>query len=343
MTRTFPDRWLKIPGPYLLRIVLGWVCILLLAMGFATAATAQTAGKVTVGGVTTDETTLSALVIVSDGSGRPVAGLSAGSFTVQVDGQPVLGAAVDANADAALPLGLVLVMDISNTMSTTSIAGAKEAFTQIIRSLRPADEATLITISTTITQVVKPTSDQAALIAGVNGVTPGGRTALYAAVVQSVGYAKAAPQTQKVVVLVTEGGGRVGEEFGGASGSISRTMALDAASSGVAPLYVVGIGKEADVTFLTALATNSGGQYISASSGSEVSQLYARLSDRLHRQYNLSVSLPEGLAAGSHTVSVTTNGASGQASFTTAKAVPAAAVAPSPSFAGIATELTVRS
>ncbi|MEP7215316.1 MAG: VWA domain-containing protein, partial [Anaerolineaceae bacterium] len=298
---------------------------------------------VTVGSVTTDETTLSALVTVSDGSGRPLAGLNASSFTVQVDGQPISAPSVDANVDSALPLGMVLVMDISNTMSTASIAGAKEAFTQIIRSLRPTDEATLVTISTNITQVVKPTSDQQALLAGVNGVSPGGRTALYAAVVQSVGYAKAAPQPQKVVVLVTEGGGRVGEEFGGASGTISRTMALDAASSGGAPLYVVGIGKEADVAFLTALASNSGGLYISASSGSEVSQLYSRLSDRLHLQYNLSVSLPEGLAAGPHTVSVTTSGATGKASFTTAAAVPAAAVAPPPSFVGIGSELSVRS
>lgn len=342
MTYTAPNRWFETSGPSLLRLTLGWACLLAFAVGVAATAAAQTTGKVTVGGVTTDGSVLSALVTVSDSSGRPVPGLTADSFTVQIDGQPVSGASVDASADTALPLGMVLVMDISNTMSPTSISGAKEAFSQIIRSLRPADEATLVTISTTITQVVKPTSDQAALIAGVNSVTPGGRTALYAAVVQSVGFAKAAPQPQKVIVLVTEGGGRVGEEFGGASGAVSRTMALEAAASGGAPLFVVGIGKEADVTFLTALATNSGGQYISASSGSEVSQLYARLSERLSLKYHLEVSLPEGLAAGSHTVSVTAARATGQGGFTTAVAVPAAAVAPPPAFTGIGADLTVR-
>lgn len=337
-------RRLETPRPAFTRMVLVWVCIALAAFGITATASAQAVGKVTVGGVTTDGSTLSALVTVTDSTGRPVPGLTADSLTLQIDGQAVSGARLDSSAGRALPLGMVLVMDISNTMSTSSIAGSKEAFLQLIRSLRPTDEATLVTISTQVTQVVKPTSDQAALIAGVNGVTPGGRTALYAAVVNSVGYAKAAPQSQKVIVLVTEGGGRVGDEFGGASGNVSRTMALDAASTGGAPLYVVGIGKEADVTFLTALATNSGGQYISASNGSEVSQLYTRLSERFRLQYNVTVELPEGLAAGAHTVSVTANGSTGQGSFNTTLAVPVAAVAPvlPPAFTGIGADLTAR-
>ncbi len=330
--------------PVLRRLALGWACAFAFALVLAGTASAQTAPKVSVGGVTVDRGTLSALVTVSDSAGRPVTGLRADSFTVQVDGQPVSGTSIDTSADSAMPLGMVLVMDISNTMSPTSISGSKDAFTQLIRSLRPSDEATLVTISTAVTQVVKPTSDQTALIVGVNGVVPRGRTALYAAVVQSVDYAKAAPQPQKVIVLVTEGGGRVGEEFGGASGLISRTMALNAAATGGAPLFVVGIGKEADVTFLQALADNSGGQYISASNGSEVSQLYTRLSDRLRLQYNLKVALPEGLATGSHTVTVTSNGGSGQGSFSTTVAVPTVPVAPVllPAFSGIGTDLNVR-
>ena len=344
MTPSAADRWSLSPRPALRRRVVGFTfTALLLALGL-TSASAQTVGKVTIAGVTANGSTLTALVTVTDAAGKPVPGLRADSFTVQIDGQPVAGASVDTGADSALPLGMVLVMDISNTMSTSSIAGSKEAFAQLIRSLRPSDEASLVTISTQVTRVVEPTSNQGALLAGVNGVTPGGRTALYAAVVQAVGYAKAAPQAQKVIVLVTEGGGRVGDEFGGASGNISRTMALDAASTGGAPLYVVGIGKEADVTFLTALATNSGGQYISASNGSEVSQLYTRLSERLRLQYNLNVTLPEGLPAGPHTVTVTSNGVSGQGIFSTTVAVPAAAIAPVllPAFSGLGSNLTAR-
>ena len=168
------------------RMAVRWICVLAAALLLVSTASAQTATKVSVGGVTAADGTLSALVTVTDGTGRPLTGLRADSFTVQVDGQPVSGVSIDTSADSALPLGMVLVMDISNTMSPASIAGSKDAFTQLIRSLRPADEATLVTISTAVTQVVKPTSDQAALIAGVNGVVAGGRTALYAAVVQSV-------------------------------------------------------------------------------------------------------------------------------------------------------------
>ncbi|MEO6397334.1 MAG: VWA domain-containing protein [Tepidiformaceae bacterium] len=330
--------------PAITRMIAALALVLIAAFGASAGASAQAGTKVTLSGTTTNGTTISTSVTVSDASGRPVQGLASDSFAVQIDGQPVPGATLDATAGAAVPIGMVLVMDISNTMSPASISGAKDAFTQVIRSLRPSDEATLVTISTAVTQVVKPTSDQATLIAGVNGVTPGGRTALYAAVVQSVGYAKAAPQSQKVIVLVTEGGGRVGDEFGGASGNISRTMALDAAATGGAPLYVVGIGKEADAVFLTALATNSGGQYISASNGSEISQLYSRLSERLRLQYNLNVSLPEGLPAGAHTISVTSNGATGQASFNTTVPVPTAVVAPVlvPALTGIGGELSVR-
>lgn len=344
MTSLAAHRSFQTPGSVATRALVCFVLLALVALGGSANALAQAGPRVTVGGVTADGSALSAVVTVSDSAGRPVPGLTATDFAVQIDGQAVVGATVDTSAAAALPIGMVLVMDISNTMSPTSITGAKEAFSQVIRSLRPTDEATLVTISTAVTQVVKPTSDQAALLAGVNGVTPGGRTALYAAVVDAVGYAKAAPQAQKVIVLVTEGGGRVGAEFGGASGSISRTMAIDAAATGGVPLYVVGIGKEADVAFLTALTTNSGGEYISATNGSEVAQLYSRLSDRLRLQYKISVPLPDGLSAGSHTLTVTSSGTTGQSTFATTTAVPAAVTTPvlAPAFAGIGNELATR-
>lgn len=320
-----------------LRAVLCGLIGLLAVVAVGGQVAAQTPAKVSVNGVTVSGSSITASVTVADGQGKPVAGLTDSSFTVAVDGQAVTSVEVDNNVDTALPLGMVLVMDISNTMSPASIAGAKDAFTNLIRSLRPTDEAQLVTISTQVTQVVKPTSDQSALIAGVNGVTPGGRTALYAAVVKSVDYAKAAPQPRKVIVLVTEGGGRVGEEFGGASGDISRTMALNAAATGGAPLFVVGIGKEADVVFLSALAQNSGGQYISASNGSEVSKLYTTMSDRLRLQYSLTMPLPVGLAAGDHKVTVTSSGVTGEAAFKTTVAV---AAPPPPMFTGLADELT---
>ncbi len=301
---------------------------------------AQAPVKLTVNGVTVSGASVIASVTVADSSGKPIAGLADTSFAVEVDGRAVSGIELDSNVDSALPLGMVLTMDISNTMTPASIAGAKDAFSGLIRSLRSTDEATLVTISTQVAQVVKPTSDQAALIAGVNGVTPGGRTALYAAVVQSVGYAKAAPQPRKVIVLVTEGGGRVGEEFGGASGDISRTMALNATATGGAAVFVVGIGKEADVAFLSALAQNSGGQYISASSGKDVAQLYTLISERLRLEYSLTAPLPTGLPAGLHTMSVTANGARAETTFTTTAAV---AAPPPPAFTGLAAELTQKS
>ena len=313
---------------------------LALVVLLASPSSAQAPPKLTVNGVTVSGASVIAAVTVADSTGKPIAGLADSSFAVEIDGQPVPSIELDSNVDSALPLGMVLTMDISNTMSPASISGAKDAFSGLIRALRSTDEATLVTISTQVTQVVKPTSDQAALIAGVNGVNPGGRTALYAAVVRSVEYAKAAPQPRKVIVLVTEGGGRVGEEFGGASGDISRTMALNATATGGAAVFVVGIGKEADVTFLSALAQNSGGQYTSASSGKDVARLYTLISERLRLEYSLTAPLPTGLPAGLHTMTVTANGARGQTTFTTSVAI---AAPPPPAFTGLAAELTQKS
>ena len=128
---------------------------------------AQAPVKLTVNGVTVSGASVIASVTVADSSGKPIAGLADTSFAVEVDGRAVSGIELDSNVDSALPLGMVLTMDISNTMTPASIAGAKDAFSGLIRSLRSTDEATLVTISTQVTQVVKPTSDQAALIAGV--------------------------------------------------------------------------------------------------------------------------------------------------------------------------------
>jgi hypothetical protein len=108
-----------------------------------------------------------------------------------------------------------------------------------------------------------------------------------------------------------------GEDFGAVSGGITGAQALESARAAGVPFFVVGLGQEVDQQFLTSLASTTGGQYFAAADPAQLGQLYGRISDRLRQQYTISLPLPDGLAGGSHRLTVSAGGATGVATFET--------------------------
>jgi VWFA-related protein len=257
-----------------------------------------------------------ALVTALDADDNPVPGLTRASFRVEIDGQPASVGEVGSGLDNALGLAVILAVDTSGSMAGGPIEAAKQAIRPLVRSLRQGDRAAILAFANQAVEVVSLTSDGAALDSGLASLVARDNTALYAAVTRAAALASAAPEPRKAVVLLSDG-----EEFGNASGGVTRQQALDGAVAGAAPFFVVGLGKEVDRPFLVALGDQTGGEFLAAASATDLARLYQRISNRLRLQYRVGFSLPSGLAGGGHRVVVRVGSTSAESSFTTASPV----------------------
>ena len=255
---------------------------------------------------------LTVAVAVLDAASNPIGGLAIDAFTVTVDGAAVAPGAVTSGVDAALPLGIILTVDTSGSMQGAAIASAKQAILPVVNALQTGDQAALLTFAQTVTLAVPLTGETGTLAAAIQAMAATGNTALFAGVMRAAELASAAPQPRRAVVLLSDG-----EDFGAASGGITRDQALEAARAAGVPFFVVGLGQEVDQQFLTSLASTTGGQYFAAADPAQLGQLYSRISDRLRQQYTINLPLPEGLAGGSHRLTVSAGDSTGVATFET--------------------------
>ncbi|MGE0598651.1 MAG: VWA domain-containing protein [Dehalococcoidia bacterium] len=285
---------------------------LVLAGVVAGASAQQPPSSIEVSATRVEGSTVVASLAVLDAASNPITDAVTGDFKVQIDGVDAQVVLVDSNADAALPLGIVLTVDTSGSMDGDAIASARSALSSAVGALRPGDEATLLSFAQSVVTLAPPVEDHAVLQAAIDGLKASGNTALFAGVAAAARASGELTQPRKAVVLLSDG-----EDFGDASGGVTRADALAAARSSGAPFFVVGLGREIDQQFLTDLAAGTGGQYFAAATPAELGQLYARISDRLRQQYTVAVELPDGLAAGSHQVEFRYGAASARSTFTT--------------------------
>lgn len=308
------------PAPVSTRLV-----AILAAVGAALLATGavaqQSASTIEVNATRVEGSKLVASLAVLDAASNPITDASSGDFKAQIDGADAQVVLVDSNADAALPLGIVLTVDTSGSMDGDAIASARSALSSAVGSLRPGDEAALISFAQSVVTLSPPVEDHAVLQAAIDGLKASGNTALFAGVAAAAQESGRLSQPRRAVVLLSDG-----EDFGAASGGVTRADALAAARTSGAPFFVVGLGREIDQQFLTDLAGATGGQYFAAATPAELGQLYARISDRLRQQYTVAVQLLDGLAAGAHQIDFHYGTATARAHFaTTAEPVPVVA------------------
>lgn len=138
-------------------------------------------------------------VFVSDG-GRPVVDLAAGDLELRDDGvrRPFELVAVE-----SLPLASFLVFDTSGSVAGAKLEALRGAAGVLVGSLRPGDEAALVTFNHELRLPVPPTADPSLLEHALARIRPGGETALldalYAATLLASG------RGRSLLVLFTDG------------------------------------------------------------------------------------------------------------------------------------------
>ncbi|HYX22937.1 MAG TPA: VWA domain-containing protein [Thermoanaerobaculia bacterium] len=216
---------------------------------------------------------------VGDRAGRPIAGLGAGDFQVFEDGARQTLRQVERVDDT--PLRLVTLIDDSASMQPRLQAASRTALEFLRRTLRPKDQAAVITFNKAPHVAVGLTGDLAALAAGFDGLAADDETALWDSLIFSLNYL-GGTSGQRAVLLLSDGEDRVSRfQFDDALESARR--------AGIA-VYVMGIdltrGEATDR--LSRLAADTGGRSFFVKSMDELPGIYGAIEKDLRSRYRLT-------------------------------------------------------
>jgi VWFA-related protein len=294
-----------------------------------------------------------ALVTVTDENGIPVGDLDAKAFELNDDGLgtfPPDKVEVVANQKAAV--SVMIVVDLSGTMRGKPLQAAKDAIGRFLEALlnepNDPDRAAFIGFTQKVqvtdltvadeTREVGFTNDMGRLLNVINFVdvdTGTGGTPLYDAIFRAVKITAQQPG-RRVILLMTDGKDQ--------GSTLTTSDPIDEANRQRIPIFPIGLSTgRLDAQYLQRVALRTGGQYQSAPSPDELTQLFQNVLAQLKEQYVLSytsrVPQPDGHP---HTLTVQVTTSRGQNSskltYTLGQAV---APTPVPSGSTPAPEATV--
>jgi len=235
--------------------------------------------------------------VVRDRKGRFVRGLEQKDFVIVEAGQarPIL----DFRAETDGPIRLGLLVDASGSMRVgTKAVDARETARQIFSSMREQDTAAVFSFDTRLDRVTEFTGDDVVLMESLDRLNPPfGQTSLHDAVAQAAAYVTeegraegGLPQRTALVVLTD----------GIDTKSRFSTQEVAAIASRIdVPVYFVAVmspiddprtdqSPSFDVSGLTDLARNTGGEMFIATGPAHASVAARQIVDELRHQYVLA-------------------------------------------------------
>ena len=255
-----------------------------------------------------------------DQRGRAASNIDPSQLEIQEGGAPASLSSLQRVVDPDMPFGVVIAMNIGWLTDRVSLSKAREFATNLIDKLGPNDTAAVLIFGEEETTHQGFTADKARLKQAVADLGPGRKAGLPDIVAEVAQFARESEQRRLAVVLVMDSC-----EFLSRS-KVSREKSLELAHNSGCPFFVVGIGPETDPAqdghiYLTGLTYPSGGQLLEDVAVSQGAEVYASLEELLRSNYlatfrasspttlhdrSLKLSLGQGVAAGSTTVSYAT-------------------------------------
>jgi tight adherence protein B len=215
--------------------------------------------------------------------------VGAGQVVVTENGRTVPGAVVlPGAATGDNQLGVILVIDASNSMSGEAIERATEAARTLAERRNVHQSIGVVAFHHRAITVLPPTTDQAKIDAALASPPELARgTRIYDAVDAGVELLQKAGITGGSLVVISDGSD---------TGSRSTVQeAADAARLSGVRVYTVGLRSSAfDPGPLEELAATGRGRYSEASSAGQLAQIYSRLGQELANQYLIRYRSPAG-------------------------------------------------
>ena len=221
-------------------------------------------------------------VLVFDKAGRFVAGLKKEDVTLLEDGVPqeitYLGTST---GDDRIPLSIALTLDTSGSM-VPSIDFLKEAATYFTGKLEAGDQALIISFNDSVKTSVEFTDDIDRLDSYINGLQVWGGTALYDAVLDSLGRLRNRPG-RKALILLSDGDDTTSSAPKDSVTALARATEVS--------IYGVGIqGFDTPRGFLKQLAEDTGGAYYFPNKVNELIAVFEAISKDLKNNYLIAYS-----------------------------------------------------
>jgi len=230
-------------------------------------------------------------VLVTE-NGSPVSGLSASDFQIRDNG--VLQT-VDLVAADALPLNIVLALDVSSSLDGERLDELKNAAAAVIDGLKPAEEAGLVTFSHAVQSSAALTSDVSRVRAAIDRVKASGATALVDGVF--VGQLIAESGAGRPLLVVFSDGADT-------ASWLAPERVLETVRRSDTVVYAVSAGRQGNRGFLAELSHASGGSLFEVESTRDVRAVFGRILEEFRHRYIVSF-VPRGVArAGWHTLDV---------------------------------------
>ncbi len=231
---------------------------------------------------TQDHPKIEVLVSVMDSAGRPIPGITGDKFSAAEDGKTIELKSTDSITDESIPLGIVLVMDTSQSMADYPLRKAKEAADAFVEQVRDIDEIALVAFNSTVSELQPMTTDKSLIKARIDSLKSGGKTALYDALAQAVKTAQTSQAQRRAIVLLTDG-----SEFGGLS-KTARDEAYQLADRAGIPVFTIGLGWGIDSDYLKEVASKTGGNYYESPSPDDLTKVYKQIGTLLRSLYVLT-------------------------------------------------------
>lgn len=253
------------------------------------------------------------VVTARNAYGGPIPDLGPDNFAVSEDDtltpRPIQAVTPLANPD--VPVTVVMAVDVSGSMSGAKLRDAQEAAQRFLDGLGQADRVALIAFANTIDLAgADParehdfSQDKATLYAVIDALKAGGATPLYDTAYKAVQWAAAQPAGNRAVLLFTDGKEEKAQDGrGGSQVANDDAPILEANKQGV-PVFTIGLGEDADESYLQRLAIETGGTYQHAKNSAELAQLFRNVSDLLKQQYRIDYTSGAPADGGEHSVRV---------------------------------------
>lgn len=207
-----------------------------------------------------------------------VAGGRDAAFAITENGEPVDVLAEEQLTEPETPVDVVLAIDTSGSMKGESLEAAKRAAHAFVEAMQSPNRVAIVAFSTSATVAAPFTSDDAALFSAIDGLTAGGETAAYDALIASAGLAREPGASVKGVVFLSDGGD-----------TMSRATLDEAVrqtrEAGV-PVYAVSLPSyEADPAVLTTIASQTGGRQVAIDDIASLPDTYRTIAEEIQTTY----------------------------------------------------------
>jgi len=237
--------------------------------------------------------------------GLPLAHMEPEQFFIQEDdGEPLKPASLEEISDA--PLWVVLAIDVSGSMVGKPLTDAKVAAARFLDHLSPGDHAALIAFSDPVdpdpasidpNKEIVFSDDFTPLYDLIESLQAGGETQLSNAALKSVRLFESAPKGHRAVLILTDG-------IEDTAAQTDPEATINLAQESDVPFFVIGVGKNLDLSYLQDLGYDTGGLFRAVPSSAELASLYGNMATLLKTQYELTYTSALEADGSSHTLDI---------------------------------------